>query len=359
MRFLATLVAIVLLVPICAAAQSDGVQHVVVFKEEGRFGGWPANNGIWSWGDEVVVGFTHGYHKINPKGGHDVDRDRPSSRKQARSLDGGESWTLEDGPVSGASTTGLSEPVDFSNPDCAVRFRSSEFLVSTDRAQTWQGPYALPLYGRPRLLCRTDYLIEGPQRLTAFIAAAKDSGQEGQPLCIRTEDGGLTWDLVGWVGDQPPQDYGYAIMPATVRVGETGYLSMIRRGGVYDGKKSWWIEPYLSPDDGKSWYLLDEPRIENSGNPATLTRLENGDLALTYGWRRSPYGIRARISTDDGQSWGREYSLRSDSRSWDIGYPRTVQRPDGKCVTAYYYHPPGEDLRSIEATIWDPEMFRR
>ena len=359
MRFTLPLAFVALLSPVGAQAQSEAVQHTVVFKEDGRFAGWPANNGIWAWGDEIVVGFTMAYHKINPRGGHDIDRDRPSGRRQARSLDGGETWTLQDEPTRNEPAGELTEPVDFSNPDFAMLLTRGEFSVSTDRAQTWSGPYELPAFGRPRLLCRTDYLVEGKHRLTAFIAASKDSGQEGQPLCIRTEDGGLTWNLVGWVGDQPPQDYGYAIMPATVRVGETGYLSMIRRGAIFDGKRSWWVEPYLSPDDGKSWYLLDEPRVENSGNPATLTRLENGDLALVYGWRRSPYGIRTRISTDDGQTWGREYALRADGGSWDIGYPRTVQRTDGKCVTAYYFHEQGQPLRYIAATIWDPEQFRR
>ena len=99
-------------------------------------------------------------------------------------------------------------------------------------------------------------------------------------------------------------------------------------------------------------------RIDNAGNPATLTRLKNGGLALAYGWRHAPYGIRARISTDDGQTWKEEIPLRSDGGSWDIGYPRTVQRSDGQCVTVYYFHQPGEELRCIAATIWDPKWPR-
>ena len=46
------------------------------------------------------------------------------------------------------------------------------------------------MFGRPGLLARTDYLVEGPHRLTAFVAAEKESGGEGQPLCMRTTDGG-------------------------------------------------------------------------------------------------------------------------------------------------------------------------
>ena len=38
-------------------------KHVTVFKEPGRFGGWPANNGVWIWGNEILVGFSNGVFK--------------------------------------------------------------------------------------------------------------------------------------------------------------------------------------------------------------------------------------------------------------------------------------------------------
>ena len=34
------------------------VTHVKVYCEAGRFGGWPANHGIWSWGNEILVGYS-------------------------------------------------------------------------------------------------------------------------------------------------------------------------------------------------------------------------------------------------------------------------------------------------------------
>src|SRR5581483_6080611 len=70
---------------VCAA------ENVVVYKETGRFGGWPANNGIWSWGDEIVVGFSLGYFKVNPSG-HAIDGQKPQAPRFARSLDGGRTW---------------------------------------------------------------------------------------------------------------------------------------------------------------------------------------------------------------------------------------------------------------------------
>jgi len=39
-----------------ASKMTAEIQHVMIFKEPGRFGGWPANHGIWMWDDEIVVG---------------------------------------------------------------------------------------------------------------------------------------------------------------------------------------------------------------------------------------------------------------------------------------------------------------
>ena len=353
----------VLFFSIAAFAQSaeQAVRHVEVYSESDRFCGWPANNGIWIWDQEIVVGFVLGYYKKDPKGSHDIDRDKPSERLQARSLDGGETWTVETpgdaGQANGADLPAtLKQGIDFSNPDLALKFAGGSFFYSYDRCKTWQGPYALPTFDRPGLLCRTDYIIESPTRVSAFIAAQKEGGKEGQPLCIRTTDGGKTWNLVGWIGKQPPAQYGYAIMPATVALENNGYLSIIRRSGLFDGVSRRWLEAFVSPDDGRSWYMLDQPHIDNGGNPATLTRLADGALAMTYGWRHAPYGIRARVSRDEGQTWSREIILRSDGASWDLGYPRTVQRPDGKCVTVYYFHPQARKERTIAATIWEPVL---
>ena len=333
------------------------IQHVDVYKATGRFAGWPANNGIWNWGDEIVVGFTLGYHK--DKEGHTIDPERPSGPMQARSLDGGETWEIEtpsfaDEEQGDQESPEFSGQIDFTQPDFAARFRQDRVYYSRDRCHHWEGPFQLPHFGRPGLLARTDYIVEGPQQLTAFVSAQKDSGGEGQPLCIRTTDGGKTWGQVGWIGPQPPSGYGYAIMPATLAIDGGGYLSMIRRGGIFDGTRRWWFEAFVSPNAGQSWYKLDEPNINNAGNPATLTRLDDGRIVLVYGWRHDPTGIRARISNDEGQSWSDEFSLRADGGNWDLGYPRTVRLPGNKLVTIYYFNDNEQVERYIAATIWHP-----
>ena len=41
----------------------DGRVNIEVLYEKGRFGGWPANFGAWSWVDELLDGFANGYYK--------------------------------------------------------------------------------------------------------------------------------------------------------------------------------------------------------------------------------------------------------------------------------------------------------
>src|SRR6185312_2806185 len=56
-----------------------------------------------------------------------------------------------------------------------------------------------------------------------------------------------------------------------------------------------------SKDGGKTW---SQPHsIGVWGLPSFLTRLRDGRLLMTYGYRRAPFGNQARISTDHGKTW--------------------------------------------------------
>jgi predicted neuraminidase len=354
-----------------------GIRHVKVYAEKGRFGGWPANHGLWSWGDEILVGFSAGYFKDNGPGRHAIDHARPEQHLLARSRDGGETWAIEDPAAKGALTPvgkalhgvtppGLSERrwqdcpggIDFTHPNFALTVRMtdtnagpSRFYYSTDRGHNWQGPFRLPSFGQPGIAARTDYVVNGKHDCLLFLTAAKRDGREGRPLCVRTTDGGRTWEFVAWIGAEPK---GYAIMPSTVRLGRAELLSAIR---CRDGPRSW-IETYRSLDDAKSWKPDAVPAPDlGEGNPPSLIRLADGRLCLTYGFRAAPYGVRARLSRDGGRTWGDEVILRADGGGRDLGYPRSTQRPDGKVMTVYYFHDQPQGDRYIAATIWDPSKL--
>ncbi len=68
------------------AAPAQVIRHVAVYSAAGRFGGWPANHGIWSWGDEILVGFSAGYYKDLGADRHAIDRERPEEHLLAAAL---------------------------------------------------------------------------------------------------------------------------------------------------------------------------------------------------------------------------------------------------------------------------------
>ena len=349
------------------------IRHVVVYREEGRFAGWPANHGIWSWGDEILVGFSRGYYKDLGQF-HHIDREKPEEFLLARSRDGGATWSVEEPRPRGilAGTPGmrhgtmppglaadqpieLREPIRFDHPDFAMTVRMensnngmSRFFFSYDRGSHWQGPYRLPLFDQKGVMGRTDYVVDGPDKCTLFLTASKANGREGRPFCARTADGGLTWRFLSFIGPEPE---GYAIMPGSVRLSPSELVTTIRR---QDPPRSW-IDAYASHDDGSTWTFLSTPEPDTGeGNPPSLLRLPDNRLCLIYGSRRQPFGIYARLSSDQGKTWGDAIALRDDAGGRDIGYVRSIVRPDGQVVAVYYYHDRTGPTRYLAATIWNP-----
>ena len=87
------------------------MQHVLVNYEPGFCSFGPANSGIWNWGDEIVVGFTTGPYDPNRGKPPLTDQTKPAFRRQARSLDGGRTWALEELPD--GTVVGVVEDVSF------------------------------------------------------------------------------------------------------------------------------------------------------------------------------------------------------------------------------------------------------
>lgn len=359
------------------------MQHVTVYRQESRFAGWPANYGIWSWGDEIVVGFTLGYYKADG-GFHARDRNRPFVTMQAHSLDGGQTWQVRKMDCCTPGNRGLSAdehmrsdlgvgralelgmenaPVDcpgginFTHPNFALMCARSGlragarswFYISYDRCHTWQGPFCLPMFGQRGVAARTDYLISDAHTCTLFLTATKPDGDEGRTFCARTTDGGRTFAFLSWIGPQPK---GFAIMPASVRLSKSRILVALR---CREGERNW-IDLYGSDDDGMTWDYMGTPVVNTGrgGNPPAMIKLRDGRLCLVYGYRNAPYSIRARLSSDDGATWGEEIILRDDGGNHDLGYPRAVQRADSGVVAVYYWNDRPEGERYIAATLWMP-----
>jgi hypothetical protein len=353
-------------------SSDSAMRHLIVYREPDRFCGWPANHGIWSWGDEILVGFERAHYQAHEQE-HSIRRDLPSELRFVRSMDSGESWRLDGNALwtfqkPGLLTTQreapvpLRQPIEFDHPDFVMKSFGNRFVLSYNRGKHWHGPFVYPEFGR-QLTARTDYVVLGPESALVLLAAIEPAVQaklKDRAFCLYTQDGGMTFEMRGHLTGEPISVR--SVMPATVRGSQDQLICALRRRHDTEGTdglvQRCWIDVVHSRDQGQSWEFLSKVADtgEHNGNPPALVRLRDGRLCATYGYRAAPFGIRAKFSSDDGQSWSEEIVLRDDAATWDIGYPRMIQRSDGKIITLYYYSTAANPEQHIAATIWDPDQ---
>ena len=372
---------ILLLISITTSfAQTDGIQiqHKIVFSEDGKYGGWPANHGIWSWENEILIGFVQASYKETNPGLHTYDRST-TENKYARSLDGGVTWKISDAYAAGQKAWGydnnvppekavkpmpMTEPIkDFTDPGFLLTFLRhnnddgpSHFYYSKDKGYSWNGAYEFPDLETSGIANRTDYIVDGKQSLSVFVTTAKSNKKEGRVALVRTTDGGLTWKFISWI---TPEHGGFDIMPSSLRLSDTELLTTVRTRTV---DKLDLISSYRSKDNGKTWERLKDPApyTGSAGSPPALTKLKDGRLAMGYIYRsKNGSRVHVRFSEDNGETWNDEITLRSgDGANRDAGYPKITQRPDGKLVMIYYWNnallKDAKPYRYIAATIFDP-----
>ena len=92
------------------------------------------------------------------------------------------------------------------------------------------------------------------------------------------------------------------------------------------------------------------------GPPAQLLRLRSGRILCSYGYRREPFGVRAVLSEDDGETWDmdNEIVIREDGLHRDLGYAASVQLNDDRILTVYYFHT-DDGVRYIGGSVYSED----
>ena len=343
--------------------------NVIVDGGTGIFCAWPANNGLWSWDNELLVGFSK--REFLEKKGHNYAGKEGGASVLARSLDGGMTWNTEDPDnfvEDGQETTEPPGNINFTHPDFCMRIRKEpeQFWYSYNRGHTWKGPHnfgdlmSQPQFEGKEFTARTDYIVNGKNDCLVFLAATRGESGSDFTFTARTTDGGKTFDFVSWI--VPPTDPHRGVMPTTVRCSSKKLVTCIRRR---QGRANWcWIDCYVSNDNGSSWSFQSKVGDAGTwnGNPPALTKLKDGRLCCVYG-NRSKNQMIARFSCDQGCTWGPEIILRNDFQvdkfdDNDFGYPRVLQRPDGKLVAIYYWATKQNPHHHIAGTIWNPDAIK-
>ena len=363
----------------------------VVYRKEDEFCAWPFNGGMWQFEDgEIVVGFTRSkadysaheniqHGKMDPDGGEQV---------LIRSFDGGKTWpedtitTMfkrpEFDPVADAARRGETSDASYDpNADGFMLWGGFGFptkgkpagvitMVSTDRGKNWSDPVKLPTWlpGASRytfsFACgRPSYVVRKDGMLLLFGSASRKSlddkvtgiGESAIPVVWASWNGGASWGFLSEVELTPRLPVG--ILPYPLLLPNGDMLMAVRR--QYSGYNAY-TQIYKSTDHGGTWNFFS--RVNDWGAPANLLLMPDERIICVYGYRQEGYGIRARVSEDGGATWGEELVIRDDGGSWDLGYPRSVVRPDGNILTVYYMNlandPIQQDggVRYIASTLW-------
>lgn len=162
-----------------------------------------------------------------------------------------------------------------------------------------------------------------------------------------SKDDGLTWQ---WLGDIPARkgddaENSYHELHA-VEAADGTLIAQIRNHNTADKGGTLQSE---SKDGGKTW---SEPRPITFGLPSHLLKLRDGRLVMTYGHRRAPFGNQARISTDNGKTWGEPIIISGDGKGGDLGYPSTVEMADGTLITVWYESMKEPKLAVLRQATW-------
>ena len=173
---------------------------------------------------------------------------------------------------------------------------------------------------------------------------AKTADAPDSSWLLRSPDYGATWDLIEVATH--PDGKTHLNEPAILSLRSGRLLVVMRTGG---GRDHLWQA--ISDDKGVTWHSLRDTGVK--GHPPDLLQLQDGRVLLTCGFRHLPYGIRAAVSSDDGETWQTDsiWTLRDDGGGADLGYPHSTQLKDGTIVTVYYYHERG-GMQYIACTRW-------
>ena len=208
---------------------------------------------------------------------------------------------------------------------------------STDHGRTWSPQFWVsPVEGVPPLLpgMPSPTAIRNP----AFVLSDNSlvipvyyysSGPTGGVYLMESPDGGLTWKLRGVIARrQGNVGFDETVIHECPSKKLVAFMRTSNAGGF--------TYTTDSIDGGRTW---SAPKKEELwGFPCTTLRMPSGRALVAYGYRRKPFGVRARLLDAECEriSDAEELILRDDGGSADLGYPSATLLPDGTALVAYY-----------------------
>ena len=204
---------------------------------------------------------------------------------------------------------------------------------SLDDGKTWktQRIEGLPKTARIVDFFRKPLCLKTGTILGAGFAQWKPNGRAFS-YSLRSEDNGKTWQFSPIADDSiGTRDFDETDI---IELPDGRVLAMMRSYNQ-PGRTNAYLHQSFSNDSGSSWSKPEPTPIW--GYPPHMILLKNGAILCTYAHRRFPYGVRACMSYDSGNTWDidNEIIIRDDALTGRVGYPVSTQLDDETIVTAY------------------------
>ena len=346
------------------------VDNSVVYRRENEFCAWPHINGFWNMGDgELLQNFgsvTTDYANADSINHDKLDLNGQRKTVAVRSKDYGRTWNAAEPLINlfdqrakgteNAKTLADLGPIDFNDKDLLIGNNSTDFSsgkarafvrISRDRGRTWSPGLPVPLDGLHSLSALHSTLVRPDGAVLLWMYEADEQGFNRHPLVYELPPGGTDFHFMSFVTPkQDPAGTSDGNYPGWLFGGHRWYYPrgyLLPSGRMLcvmrcqrDPRGVMWAEVFSSEDGGQTWGFRS--RINDFGAPSSLVCLPDGRLVAIYGYRPMPSGIRAKVSEDEGKTWGPELIVRDDGGSWDLGYPNAWVTDDGKVGVIYYFN---------------------
>ena len=365
--------------------QASHVDHAVVYRRDDEFCSWPFTSGFWENAEGTLIS-NFATRNVSYNSGdairHDVLGQNSSNPRTVtvRSHDRGLTWDgdkpqynmLSSGPAGGERVSEADQPQMFSAP---VDYFDKNVLVSSgstrgfsygsrgmlqlsrDGGKTWPERIVLPSEGLPASAGIQSVLVRPDGRLLVFMFAVDKDNSHRHPLVYGSTNQGREFHFMSHV--TPYEDpFGNAdgnyTDPSVAFVGHRWFYPrgyMLPNGRILcitrcqrDPTGVMWSEIFSSDDGGDTWQFLSRPN--DFGAPGNLVIMPDGRIVCVYCYRLMPSGMRYTVSEDGGKTWGREFILRDDGGSWDLGYPNSWLVDDNTIGTLYYFNSKDDKIQA-------------
>ena len=211
-------------------------------------------------------------------------------------------------------------------------------LRSTDNGINWSARYSTPINSP-----------HGPIELSdgRLLYPGRDFDESNHHMGVAESlDDGVTWHILSKIPPRQGEQSGFYHELHGVEAADGTIIVQIRNHNSANDGETLQTE---STDGGKTWSEIHA--IGVWGVPSHLLKLKDGRLLMTYGYRRDPMGNQARVSTDNGRTWSAPIQISDGARITDVGYPSSVQLPDGSIVSVWYENMGTTCLRMIRWTL--------